>query len=129
MTPENVQKAIDNLKNIYTLKEKQLKTFKQLEASLKAQLLGIDVSKGKFTYIPDHDKHFKRMNEDVIVGITNTETQEKFYFDEPVFNFNSICIHNPAPKLNVRYNFLSPQTQTIAEKYLLKKREEEKKNG
>lgn len=126
MDTEDVDKVIESIKRIYELEEQKLKNYKKLEVAFKAKQLGINMSDGKFSLIPDHDKNFKRINEDIIVGITDTKTQEKFYFNEPVFNYKSISINNPNPKLDSRYNFLSPSTQTVAEKFLLKKREEKK---
>lgn len=127
MTRETAEKSIKHLKNVYDLENKKLKQYKQLEISLKAELLGINLKNSKdFSQLPDHDKHFHRFNGNIIVGLVNTKTQEKFYFDEPVFNVNSISVFNPEPNLDRRYNYLSPEKQTVAEKYLLQKRKEEK---
>lgn len=124
MNKEIAKKAIESLQEMYVLEEKKLKTLKQLEISLKGQMLGLDTSKGRYSLLPDHDKGNHRVNNDIIVGLINLDTQEKVYFDEPVFNVKTISIYNPKPKMNG----LNTNIMTVAEKYLFDKYKESKKS-
>lgn len=124
MNNEIAKKAIESLQNMYVLEEKKLKLLKQLEISLKGQMLGIDTSKGRYSLLPDHNKGNHRVNTDIVVGLINLDTQEKLYFDEPVFNVKTISIYNPKPKMNG----LNTNLMTVAEKYLFNKYKESKKS-
>lgn len=122
MTKEKSEQMLDKLKIIYIDVNSQLKNYKQLEISLKGASLK---KKGhRYALLPDHDKGMHYINDDIIVGIVDLDTQEKLYFDEPVFSVNSITISEPK---KVRDMFMS--NKSVAEQYLFNKSNERRKNG
>lgn len=122
MTKEKSEQLLNKLKDVYLSIDKQLKTYKQLEISLK----GASIKKEghRYALLPDHTKGMNYVNDDIIVGLVDLDTQEKIYFDEPVFSVNSISISEPK---KVRNMFMS--NKSVAERYLFNKSIERLKNG
>lgn len=121
MTKEKSENALLKLKEIYLKIDTQLKNLKQLEISLK----GVPLKKDghKYALLPDHNKGMQYINDDIIVGLVDLDTQEKLYFDEPVFGVKTITISDIK---HVR-NFMVGN-KSVAENYLFKKHMESK-NG